>query len=235
MQLTGLSLVLASCTTAPSAALDPTTAHELAEAIASTLRPTGSDGELAVMLDAAALARGEPPADLAREPDGTVTGQRSGFALRYVTTCRDGHGRTIACGASTAIADVDATWAAVLATGTYVAVTSREGTWILDDLTPARMRLCGESHFEYAGRVVEHGAPQTLAYDASSRDVVVFHGERWPRAGLVRYELSRDGADVPAVSARGELRFHASGRATIEVAEHAFELDLATGLVRGAP
>lgn len=226
-------LVLASCASDGPLALDADDAKNVAMSIASTLRPVAGGGELGAMLDASALVRGERPAGLDIS-DSTATGQRGGFTYRLETACRDKHDRAIACSAHTAHADVDATWSAVLATSAYVMVSSREGTWRFDDITPARMHLDGEGHLEYASRVVATEEGHAMSYDASYHDVVLVRGERWPRGGLVRYELVIDRAAERALTSRAEARFHASGRATIVLQDHAFELDLSSGIVRSA-
>lgn len=230
--LTG-TLVLAACASDVPDAVDEDDAKNVAMSIASTLRPVAGGGELGAMLDAAALVRGERPAGL-EIVDSTATGQRGGFSYRLTTACRDEHNRAIACSVRTDNADVDATWSAVLATNAYVMVSSREGTWVINDITPERMRFDGEGHLEYASRVVATDEGHAMSYDASYRNVVLVRGERWPRGGLVRYELVLDHAHERALTVRAETQFHASGRATIVLEDHAFELDLSTGVVRTA-
>ena len=73
-----------------------------------------------------------------------------------------------------------------------------------------------------------------LAYDASYQNIVLFRGERWPRGGLVRYELTLDRTDERALTIAARTQFHASGRATIVLPDHAFDLDLSTGELRAA-
>ena len=226
-------LVLASCASESSEQLDDQEAKNVAMSIASMLRPIAGGGELGAMLDAAGLVRGEMPAGH-EERDGTVFGQLGGFTYRYETACRDDHNGPVTCGSRTENADVDATWSSVLATNAYVSVASREGTWILNDITPERMRLDGDGHFEYASRVTATNEGHAVSYDASYRNVVLVRGERWPRGGLVRYELTVDATNEHAVTIRAEAAFHASGRATIVLPDHAFDLDLSTGVVRDA-
>ena len=227
--------LLASCASDDSnQPLDDMEAKQVAMSIASTLRPIAGGGELGAMLDASALVRGEMPADLAPDDDGTVRGQRAGFSFRYELACRDDHNVPRACDGRTDNADVDATWSAVLASSAYVMVSTREGGFVLNDITAERLRLDGESHFEYASRVVATDEAHTLSYDASYRNVVIVHGERWPRGGLVRYELAVDDATERAMTIRAEAQFHASGRATIVLPDHAFDLDLSTGVLRAA-
>ena len=229
--------LLASCASdSDELGTDPETAKQIAMSIASTLRPVAGGGELGAMLDAAALVRGELPAGLERdvEEDSTVRGQRAGFSFRYEVECRNDHNVGRACDLRTENADVDATWSAVLANSAFVMVSTREGAWVLNDITAERMRLDGESHFEYASRVVATDEGHTLSYDASYRNVVLMRGERWPRGGLVRYELAVDDASEGAMTTRAEAQFHASGRATIVLPDHAFDLDLSTGVVRDA-
>lgn len=201
-------------------------AHGVAMSIASTLRPAAGGGELGAMLDVAALVRGAMPAGF-REDGGTVRGQHAGFAFDYRLACRDDHNRAIACGQRSDNADVDVTWSGVLASDALVMVTSREGAWILNDITPERLRLDGDSHFEYAmASEREHHA---LSYDASYRNVVLVRDERWPRGGLVRYAIEISRARHEHVTIDVEARFHASGRATIVLPDHEYELDLTTG------
>jgi hypothetical protein len=229
---TAIFILITACADSAET-LDDHDAKNVAMSIASTLRPIAGGGELGAMLDAERLVRGELPAGL-EVRDGTVFGQQGGFTYRYEMWCRDDHNRAIACGAPTENADVDATWSAVLANDAYVMVSSREGAWQLNDITALRMRLDGEGHFEYASRVVATGEGHAMSYDASYRNVVVVRGERWPRGGLVRYALVVDGGEQRALSVRAETQFHASGRATIVLPDHVFELDLSTGVVRAA-
>jgi hypothetical protein len=233
MHRAAILVVLASCASESTDQLDDDDAKNVAMSIASTLRPIAGGGELGAMLAAAGLVRGELPAGH-EDRDGTVFGQRGGFTYRYETACRDDHNRTVTCGSRTENADVDATWSSVLATDAYVSVASREGTWLINDITPERMRLDGDSHFEYASRVTATNVGHTVSYDASYRNVLLVRGERWPRGGLVRYELSVDATYEHAVTIRAETQFHASGRATIVLPDHAFELDLSTGVLRAA-
>jgi hypothetical protein len=104
----------------------------------------------------------------------------------------------------------------------------------VNDITAERLRLDGESHFEYASRVVATDESHTLSYDASYRNIVLVRGERWPRGGLVRYELDVDVDGENAMTIRAETQFHASGRATIVLPDHVFDLDLETGVLRAA-
>ena len=233
MKRAALLVVLASCATDSTESLDDTDAKNVAMSIASTLRPIAGGGELGAMLAASALVRGELPADHEIK-DGTVFGQRGGFTYRYETACRDDHNLAIACGPTTDNADVDATWSSVLANNAFVSVASREGAWIFNDITAERMRLDGDGHFEYASRVTATDEGHMMSYDASYRGVVLVRGERWPRGGLVRYELHVDATDAHGVTIRAETQFHASGRATIVLPDHAFDLDLATGVLRDA-
>ena len=196
-------LLFAACTTT-DAPLNDDDAKHVASAIASTL-----PNELAAMRDASLLVRGEQPA-------------RSDVAYRV--TCRDAHNRGIACGAGTANADVDVAWAALLATSGLVSVASRESTWILNDITLERLRLDGDSHFEYAS-----DTRHALAYDASYRNVVIVRDERWPRGGLVRHEIEWTHPPKNAHVVAVETRLRAGGRATIVLPDHVYELDLTTG------
>ena len=196
-------LLFAACTTADVPLADDEAEH-VATAIASTLAR-----ELAAMRDASRLVRGEQPA-----PTDVV----------FRVTCRDDQNHAIACGARTANADAEVTWAALLATSSLVTVASREGSWILNDITAERLRLDGDSHFEYAS-----DTRHALAYDASYRNIVVVRDERWPRGGLVRYEIELTHPPKNAHAVTAEARFHAGGRATIVLPDHEYELDLTTG------
>ena len=233
MKRAAILVVCAACASESSEPLPDHDAKNVAMSIASILRPIAGGGELGAMLDASALVRGELPAGHENR-DGTVFGQRGGFTYRYETACRDDHNVAIACGARTDNADVDATWSSVLANDAYVSVASREGAWIFNDITAERMRLDGDGHFEYASRVTATDEGHAVSYDASYRGVVLVRGERWPRGGLVRYELVTDATDAHAVTIRAETQFHASGRATIVLPDHAFDLDLSTGVLRAA-
>jgi hypothetical protein len=233
MKRAAILVVLASCASESSDQLGDRDAKNVAMSIASTLRPLAGGGDLGALLDASALVRGELPAGH-EERDGTVFGQRGGFTYRYETACRDDRNRAVACGARTENADVDATWSSVLANDAFVSVASREGAWIFNDITAERMRVDGDGHFEYASRVTSTDEGHTVSYDASYRGIVLVRGERWPRGGLVRYELVTDATDAHVVTIRAETRFHASGHATIVLPDHAFELDLSTGVLRDA-
>ena len=225
-------LFLAACATTDGTdgPLPDDEADNVATAIASTLRPLAGGGELGAMQDAAALVRGQMPAGF-QEDDGTVRGQHAGFAFAYRLACRDDHNQAVSCDARTANADIDVSWSGVLESAALVSVASREGAWILNDITEDRLRLDGDSHFEYASA---HGGDRhELAYDASYRNVVLVRDERWPRGGLVRYEITTSSARQIAHALTVDARFHASGRATIVLPDHEYELDLTTGsLVR---
>ncbi|MBA3500328.1 MAG: hypothetical protein M4D80_35695 [Myxococcota bacterium] len=233
MKRAAILVVLASCASESTEQLDDHDAKNVAMSIASTLRPLSGGGELGAMLDVASLVRGEMPAGH-EDRDGTVFGQRGGFTYRYETACRDGHNGAVSCGSRTENADVDATWSSVLATNAFVSVASREGTWIINDITSERMRLDGDGHFEYASRATETNEGHAMSYDASYRNMLLVRGERWPRGGLVRYELALDATNEHAVTIRAEAQFHASGRATIVLPDHAFDLDLSTGMLKDA-
>lgn len=232
MRAAAIILVLASCADHDDS-LDDAQAKNVALSIASTLRPISGGGELGALLDTAALVRGEMPAGL-EDRDGTVFGQRGGFTYRYEAACRDDHNRAAICGRGNDGAEVDASWSAVLANNAYVMVSSREGVWMINDIAEDRLRLDGTGHLEYASRVAETNEGTQLAYDASYQNVVLFRGEQWPRGGLVRYELTVDRTDEPALTTFARAQFHASGRATIVLPDHAFDLDLSTGVLRAA-
>jgi hypothetical protein len=144
------------------------------------------------------------------------------------------HNVVQACGRFTDNADVDASWSAILASQAYVMVSTREGAWIVNDITSDRIRIDGDGHFEYASRVVATGEAHAFSYDASYRNMILFPGERWPRGGLVRYELVIADAGQRTDVIRAEARFAASGHVTIVLPDHAFDLDLATGVLGAA-
>jgi hypothetical protein len=102
-------------------------------------------------------------------------------------------------------------------------VRSRDGAWIANDVLPDKLRIDGESRLETASRERAKASRDAL-YAASYRNVVMARDERWPRGGLVRYEIATD-QDQPL---RAELTFHASGHATIVLPDHVFTLDLVT-------
>lgn len=220
------SLLLTACasSTEPPIARDDAA---VARVIASTIRPVGGGGELDALLDAAALVRGDTPSDLVREDDRTVRGQRAGFSFAYAVACRDDHNVAQACARSADNADVDASWTAVVASDDGVVVSSRAGTWVVNNIASDRIRIDGDGHFE---TVTDEA--QTLSYDASYRNMIVFPMEPWPRGGLVRYEvLDEQRTDT----LRAEAQFAASGHVTIVLADHAYDLDLATGAFGPAP
>jgi hypothetical protein len=218
------SLLLAACASAGSSdqPLAEAEANQLATSIASTLRAPSGTGELAALLDAAALVRGDLPADLVREDDRTVRGQRAGFSFRYEVACRDDHNLPRPCARGSDNADIDASWSAVLATQASVMVATREGTFVANDIASERIRIDGDAHVEYASRIIATDEAHAFSYDASYQNIIVFPGEQWPRGGLVRYELD---------NIRAQARFAADGHVTITLADHAFDLDLATGIV----
>lgn len=183
------------------------------------------------MRDVDDLVRGQMPAGFTAD-DGVVRGQHGGLTYGYRFACRDAHNRAIACDARTENADVDAAWAGVIATTVSMTVASREGSWILNDITNKKLRLDGEAHFEYANRTGESAFE--LAYDASYRNLQLYRDEPTPRTGLVRYALTsartRDG-ERHEFLVDADVRFHAGGRATIVLPDHAFEVDLTRGTV----
>lgn len=225
-----LALLSACASAEPDAPLAEDRAAQIATSIASTLRPAAGGGELDALLDAASLVRGELRADLEREGERTVRGQRAGYEFFYTLACRDDHNVARACDAVTDNADVDAAWSGVVSNAAGAMLSSRAGSWVVNDITSERLRIDGESHLESTA-VTEADEHLALSYDASYRNVVLMPGEDWPRTGLVRYELVV-GERTDLV--RAEAQFAASGVATIALPDHAFELDLATGAVRPA-
>jgi hypothetical protein len=232
MRVALVTLLLAACASDGSdQPLADDEAKQVAMSIASTLRPVAGGGELGALLDAVALVRGDMPADLVREDDRTVRGQRAGFSFRYEVACRDDHNVDETCDRFSDNADVDASWSAVLANQAYVMVSTREGVWMVNDIASGRIRIDGDGHFEYASRVVATDEAHAFSYDASYRNIVLFPNERWPRGGLVRYELVVDDAGRRTDLIRAEAQFAASGHVTIVLPDHAFDLDLSTGIV----
>jgi len=218
-------------------------AHDLAMSLASTLRPPGGGGELGAMLDVAVIARGGTPTGFAPDADGTMAGQHLGLAYRYQLACRDAHNRTLpACDARTDNADVVVSWQGILDLPALVMVIERDGAWILNDITPARLRLDGDGTMTYESRVVQRDgstATYQLAYEASHRAIMLAPDDDWPHAGTIRYALtatrSRDGgapAQTRELTVRAELRFVAGGIATIALdGARTYRVDLATGAV----
>jgi hypothetical protein len=225
-----ICLLLASCAT-DSTRLSDEDATNVAMSIASSLQPVAGGGELGAMRDIDDLVRGQLPAGFVVE-ESAVRGQHGGLTYGYRFACRDAHNRAVECDVRTENADVDASWSGVIATAVSMTVASREGSWILNDITKTKLRLDGEAHFEYASTVGDNAF--ALSYDASYRNVQIARGEAAPRTGLVRYALTSartQHGERHEFLVDADVRFHAGGRATIVLPDHAFDVDLTRGTV----
>lgn len=225
-----LLLALSACAS-DSTPLSDEDATNVAMAIASTLQPVAGGGEIGAMHDVDELVRGQMPAGFVAEAS-AVRGQHGGLTYGYRFACRDEHNRAIECGVRSENADVDAAWSGVIATAVSTTVASREGSWILNDITNKKLRLDGEAHFEYANRTGEYAFE--LVYDASYRNVQIVRDEATPRTGLVRYALTSartQHGERHEFLVDADVRFHAGGRATIVLPDHEVEIDLTRGTV----
>ncbi|MBA3819415.1 MAG: hypothetical protein H0X17_11025 [Deltaproteobacteria bacterium] len=217
---------------------------DVAMSLASTLQPAGGGGELGAMVDVGAIARGGMPAGFAPDGEGSLQGSHLGLAYRYALECRDANNRPVRpCDVRTANADARVMWSGLLDLPNLVMVVERDGSWVVNDITDAALRLDGEGDMTYETRIEnpDRGITTTyeLAYHASHRNIVLGRNERHPRGGVVLYELeaqrTRSGAnaeDTRDFAVTAELRFAAGGRATIELdGTRTYDLDLVTGSV----
>ncbi|MDQ3369376.1 MAG: hypothetical protein M3680_28455 [Myxococcota bacterium] len=236
--------LFAGCASNNNIAVSDEEYDDVAMSLASTLQPAGGGGELGAMVDVGEIARGAMPAGFAPDGEGTLHGSHRGLAYSYALACRDANNRPVQpCDVRTANADARVTWSGLLDLPNLVTVIERDGTWIVNDITEAALRLDGEGHMTYETRVENPDRGTTtsyeLAYHASHRNIVLGRTERHPRGGVVLYEIeaerTRTGAnaeDTRDFAVDGELRFAAGGRATIVLdGTRTYDLDLVTGSV----
>jgi hypothetical protein len=167
--LCGLLALVPAC--AVDASTQPTDEDyaDLATSLGSSAAHDG--GELSVMRDAAALARGEPRDGLSRLADGAYDGTVYGLHYHLAITCRSSDAQAVApCDGTGDAAEVEAAWSGRLDLPQLALSIEHEAHWQLSRMVGDIAHVDGTGRLAYDTR--DDAATHHYAYDASYHVVI---------------------------------------------------------------
>ena len=214
-------LTLASCANGA----DPVPPYdEVARTLGAEVA-TANGGALAAIADIATISHGGLPDGFLRTAFGTIRGAHDGIEYSYVVWCRDGRGKPLTCGETTASAHAIAGWGGTMQTASGPLTVWHQGVWDLQGLHGG-IGLASTSGW------ATYGLDASL-YVKSEAQLVVDFGSTKPLAGAMQATIEvlepADGSLVVALS--GDVIFDRPEQPTIVIDDRHYWLDIATGEV----
>jgi hypothetical protein len=243
--IAGSALSLVACSSSSSRPATPEETDDTAQSLGAMVAADGGSGDVASMIDAVQLARGDIPQGFSRTTDGHVHCKRLNLDISYMVTCRNAAGATLPrCDRTTDAADIEVSWSGSIDVPGFSAMTSRTGSWSLSGLQSETTTFDGLSAFSSSTTLMPIFRPDTSAsYEldtAAAYDAIkVATASHRPFEGSAQFNVhahrmrsgTRHDVDT-AFEIDAELTFHADHTASLVLdGVHHYVINLDTGRV----